>query len=164
MRRLLLALAVALSACGAREAGNTPADAARAIPDPAPVVRAIYEPYLDAEAAPRPLIEAAPWSRSLSALIEGLEARVIEEEAPILDFDPLIDAQDWQLSDVSAETESLVEASHASVRARFTNSGAAQEVSYDLIWEDERWKVDNVRGPAWDLRSIITPVAPPPAP
>ncbi|HRE42658.1 MAG TPA: DUF3828 domain-containing protein, partial [Terricaulis sp.] len=105
-----------------------------------------------------------PWSNSLRAVLEGLETRVIEEEAPILDFDPLIDAQDWQLSDVSAETESVTPASHASVRARFSNSGEARELTYDLIWEDDRWKVDNVRGPEWDLRSIVTPVEIPPAP
>jgi hypothetical protein len=41
------------------------------------------------------------------------------------------------------------------VRASFTNAGQHEEVLYDLVWQDDRWKVDNVRTSEWDLRTII---------
>jgi len=53
-------------------------------------------------------------------------------------------------------SEALVEASHATVRARFQNGGLNEEVVYDLVWEDDRWKVDNIRAEGWDLRAIAT--------
>ena len=73
---------------------------------------------------------------------------------PILDFDPLIDAQDYQLSDLNVTTDSVVENSHATVRANFVNAGAMSEVVYDLVWENGGWRVDNIRTSRWDLRLI----------
>jgi len=161
-----LAFGLALAACGPREQAEPPAaEAQRAIPDPAAVVRALYEPYLSPEGRTPALIEAAPWSNRMRGELEAMQARSMELGEPILNFDPLIDAQDWQLSEVSASADAVVEASHAVVRASFTNSGQRNEVTYDLVWEDDRWKVDNVRGAEYDLRAIVTaPADPPPAP
>ena len=69
---------------------------------------------------------------------------------------PIIAAQDYQLSNLNVATEAVVEGSHASTRAAFDNSGTRTEVVYDLVWEDDRWKVDNIRGEGWDLRQIAT--------
>mgnify|MGYP001330039671 FL=1 len=74
---------------------------------------------------------------------------------PILDFDPIIGAQDYQLSNLDVANEAISEGSHAVVRARFNNATTTQtNIVYDLIWEDDRWKVDNIRGEGWDLRQI----------
>lgn len=169
MRGIWLGLAcvAALGACGPREAAQAPAsEAARAITDPAPVVRQLYDPYLETDGRTPPLLEAAPWSARMRAELEAMQALSMQVGEPILNFDPLINAQDWQLSDVSATADAVVEASHATVRAAFLNAGQREEVVYDLVWEDDRWKVDNVRGAEWDLRAIVTapaeaaPVAP----
>jgi hypothetical protein len=158
-----LALAAALAACGPRtEQAEAPApDAQRAITDPAPVVRALYEPYLVPDGRTPGLLDSAPWSARMRGELEAMMARSEALGEPILNFDPLINAQDWVLGDVNAVTEAIVEASHATVRASFLNGGHREEVVYDLIWEDDRWKVDNVRGSEWDLRAIVTaPAAP----
>lgn len=128
---------------------------ARAITDPASVVVRFYDPYLVPDGQIPPLAEAAPWSAQMSADLQAMFARSQAQGEPILDFDPIIDAQDYQLSDVRTATEAIVEGSHASVRASFTNSGQHEEVLYDLVWQDDRWKVDNVRTAEWDLRTII---------
>jgi hypothetical protein len=128
---------------------------ARAITDPATVVQSLYDPYLVPDGQIPPLAEAVPWSAQMSADLQAMFARSQTQGEPILDFDPIIDAQDYQLSDVRTATEAIVEGSHASVRASFTNAGQHEEVLYDLVWQDDRWKVDNVRTAEWDLRTII---------
>jgi hypothetical protein len=88
------------------------------------------------------------------AALQAMTARSQARGEPILDFDPLIDAQDYQLADLNVSTDGVVENSHATVRARFTNSGAPAEIVYDLVWEDGGWRVDNIRTSRWDLRVI----------
>lgn len=162
MRNFILGLALigALAACGPREeakAPETPApEAGRAMTDPAMVVRQIYEPYLAQPNTAPSLLDSAPWSNRMRADLTAMMARSEQINEPILDFDPIINAQDWTLSDVAAATEAMAEASHAVVRASFMNSGTRTEVVYDLVWEDDRWKVDNLRGEGWDLRVIAT--------
>jgi hypothetical protein len=159
-RRTLLAgmgAAALMAACTPPQQQDpaTPADGgARAITDPAAVVRQLYEPYLTEGATLPPFREQAPWSNALWAQLEAMVARSQVSGEPILDFDPLIDAQDYELSNIQVTTDGLVEASHAVVRASFTNLGEQNEVIYDLVWEDDRWKVDNIRTASWDLRQI----------
>ncbi len=158
---LILTLAVgALAACSppAQQKTEPPAEAgqSRAMTDPAAVVRTLYAPYITDETPPPVLADAAPWSARMQADIAAMQARTSEGDGPSLDFDPIIDAQDFQLSNISATTDGVVEGSHAVVRAQFNNIGEPQEVIYDLVWEDDRWKVDNIRTRAWDMRAIVT--------
>lgn len=126
----------------------------RAMTDPSQVVRQLYDPYLTEGATFPELREAAPWSASLGALLEAMTARSRAIGEPILDFDPIIGAQDYQLADLNVVNEAVAENSHAVVRASFTNIGAREEIVYDLVWEGDRWRVDNIRGDGWDLRQV----------
>ncbi|MGQ0533091.1 MAG: DUF3828 domain-containing protein [Caulobacteraceae bacterium] len=153
---------VGLGACQrAAEQTETPAaaESARAITDPAVVVRQIYDPYLVRDGNTPTLEQAAPWSARMAADIAAMRGRTEPGTAAPLDFDPVIAGQDYRLSDVATTTDSVVENSHAVVRASFTNIGQRQEVLYDLVWEEGRWKVDNIRGAiegtAWDMREIV---------
>jgi len=87
--------------------------------------------------------------------LEAMMARSQANEAPILDFDPFINAQDWMVTAVAVTTDGVVANSHATVRARFTNLSDEDEVVYDLVWEGGGWRVDNIRHEGWDLRQII---------
>lgn len=155
-RAFVIAVAAALAACSPPRGDNAePPAAGRAISDPAAVVRGLYDPYL-AEGATFPSFrEQAPWSVDLWARLEAMMARSQALNEPILDFDPLIDAQDYQLSQLNVSTDGVVENSHATVRASFQNAGQPAEVIYDLVWEGDRWRVNNIRTAAWDLRQII---------
>ena len=169
MRRRDLILGVgaaaALAACQRQEqkadtpaAGGAGGDAAggagRAMTDPAMVVRQLYDPYLTPNATFPAFRDQAPWSAGLWAQLEAMMARSQAHNEPILDFDPVIGAQDHQLANLNVATEAISENSHAVVRASFTNLGRGEEIVYDLIWEGDRWKVDNIRGRDWDLRQI----------
>lgn len=158
-RNLVLGFAAvaALAACEREPAKveTPPVTDTGAVTDPASVVVRFYDPYLAPDGQIPPLMEAAPWSAQMNADLQAMFQRSQAQGEPILDFDPIIDAQDYQLSDVRTATEGIVEGSHASVRASFTNAGQHEEVLYDLVWQDDRWKVDNVRTALWDLRTII---------
>jgi Protein of unknown function (DUF3828) len=155
---IISAAAAALVACSPpAEKQDAPADSAgRAMTDPAMVIRQLYEPYLTQGATFPDFQNQAPWSASLWTTLQAMMARSQAINEPILDFDPLIAAQDYQLSNLNVATEGIVEASHAVVRASFTNATTPTEVIYDLVWEDDRWKVDNIRGADWDLRQIAS--------
>jgi hypothetical protein len=151
--------AALLAACSPpqqqQQTETAPADnGARAITDPAAVVRQLYEPYLTQGATLPPFREQAPWSDELWAQLDAMMTRSQVAGEPILDFDPLIDAQDFELSDINVLNEAVAENSHAVVRASFTNLGQRTEIVYDLVWQDDRWKVDNIRTANWDLRQI----------
>jgi hypothetical protein len=98
--------------------------------------------------------DQAPWSASLWAVLSAMTQRSEQINEPILDFDPLIGAQDYQLSNLNVANEAISEGSHAVVRVRFDNATTPTNIVYDLIWEDGGWKVDNIRGEGWDLRQI----------
>jgi hypothetical protein len=161
LRRNLIigAGAAVLAACSppASQQDAPAADTAgRAMTDPAMVIRQLYEPYLTPGATFPDFQNQAPWSASLWTTLQAMMARSQAINEPILDFDPLIAAQDYQLSNLNVANESIVEASHAVVRASFTNATTPTEVVYDLVWENDRWKVDNIRGADWDLRQIAS--------
>ncbi len=155
-RDVILSLsAVALAACSGEQAKTeAPADGGRAVTDPAAVIRPLYDRYTTPNAEFPEFRDQAPWSNSLWTLLEAMAARSNAINEPILDFDPLIGAQDYQLSNLNVANEAVSEASHAVVRASFGNAGTATEIVYDLIREDDRWKIDNIRGDGWDLRQI----------
>ena len=149
-----LAVAALASCSPPPQQNDEPPAPSADIPDPAATIRPLYDPYLTEGATFPDFQHQAPWSASLWAQLEAMSARSQAQGEPILDFDPLIDAQDYQLSNLNAVTESVVENSHASVRASFTNAGAQAEVVYDLVWEEGGWRVDNIRTSRWDLRAI----------
>lgn len=163
------AAAAALAACsrdqGEEKGAADGAGSGASIDDPAAAIRPLYDPYLT-QGAPFPAFrDQAPWSADLWTQLEAMVARSSAINEPILDFDPLIGAQDGRLSNLSVTTDSVVPNSHAVVRARFTNLGREEEIVYDLVWEGGGWRVDNVRGRDWDLRQIAAqPSAGPPPP
>jgi hypothetical protein len=144
----------ALAACS-RQAAKTESDpAGAAASDPAAVIGPLYDRYMTEDAQFPDFQNQAPWSTELWRELQAMSARSEALNEPILDFDPLIDGQDYQLANLNVATESLTQNSHAVVRASFENLGEHKEVVYDLIWQDGAWRVDNIRTATWDLRQI----------
>jgi hypothetical protein len=158
-RALLVSMTVFAVAGCSRQQEKAPASGA-GMPDPAAIIAPLYQPYL-AHAPLTALQDQAPWTARLHTQIAAMLARSATADEPILDFDPIIGAQDFELSNLTLSTEAVVENSHAVVRADFTNLGRAQTIVYDLAWEDSGWRVDNIRGAAWDLRQIASQGATP---
>ena len=164
MRLVLLGLAaITLVACQPtpqKPAEAPPPATATQASAPADVIRPLYDRYLrptDPAVSTWPALEdQAPWSADLRAKLVAMIARSNAINEPILDFDPIVDAQDGTTANLNVATDSVVENSHAVVRATFTQENQPREILYDLIWEGGGWRIDNIRTPQWDLRRIAT--------
>lgn len=150
-RRMLLISVVAIGAAACSREPEKPQ--APSGPDPSAVVAPLYQPYI-AHGVMVGLQDQAPWSAEMRAALVAMMARSEAANEPILDFDPIIGAQDYEISGLSVTNDALAQNSHAVVRARFTNLGRVEEVLYDMVWRDGAWRVDNIRGADWDLRKI----------
>lgn len=64
-------------------------------------------------------------------------------ETGLLDFDPFVDAQDW---DIPAVTVAVREAGadKASATVKFKNSGKAKTVVLDLVKNSNGWQISNI--------------------
>ena len=155
--------AVALAACSPpAEKAEAPAagavnPASAAVMDPAILVRGFYARYQADMPEPFPPLEIqAPWSEQMRNELLAMMSRSEARNEPILDFDPFVGAQDWELQNVNVTTDAVSQNSHAVVRAAVTNAGFTEDIVYDLVWQNEGWRVDNIRGRDWDLRQIAT--------
>ena len=166
-RRSFLIGAAAQAACSKAPEQKTappPAAANAGANDPAAIVRPIYARYMPG--APEfqypNLEDQAPWSASLRQAMVDQEARFAamkDGDPEGIDFDVFVNAQDWQLSNLNVTTESIVPQSHAVVRASFQNADSHQDVVYDMVWENNGWRIDNMRSGSgadgWDLREMV---------
>ncbi|WP_395645128.1 DUF3828 domain-containing protein [Terricaulis sp.] len=161
-RTLILGMsAAALAACSRQNAksktgdtATTAGSAAGDAGDPAAIIRPLYAPYMTPGSTFPDFTSNPIWSDDLRAQLTAMTQRSEALNEPILDFDPIIGAQDYQLSNLNVANEAVVEHSSAVVRAGFTNLNQHTEIVYDLVWQHDAWKVDNIRGDGWDLRQI----------
>ncbi len=163
-RDLMIGFGVAaLAACSppAQQKAPAPQAAPATAPptgDPALVIRPIYDRYLTqgADSDSPELHDQAPWSADLWAKLDGMMHRTQAGDEPNLDFDPIIGAQDYRITDLNVATDGAVQGDHAVVRASFKNLGDQTDILYDMVWDGHGWRVDNIRGHDWDLRQIAS--------
>jgi hypothetical protein len=137
-RKTLLGAILAILAGGAQAADSSAHD----------FVAAIYNTYvgkngngvaLDNEAIVRRYFEP-----SLAALIlKDQKEAARRNEVGALDFDPFVDAQDW---DIAAFTVAVSDAGadKATATVKFTNSDKASTVVLDLVKIKNEWKITNI--------------------
>jgi len=111
-------------------------------------VAPIYEAYkgknakgisLDGEAAIRRYFEP-----SLAALIiKDRKSAERRKEVPALDGDPFVDAQDWEIADVSIEIADKAP-DKASATVSFRNAGTPSTVVLDLVTVKNDWRIADI--------------------
>jgi hypothetical protein len=153
MRRLgffgILAFGLALSAF--LTACEQPAD-----PNgPAPVVEKLYAPYTGPDGNTASALANAPLSADLKALIDKADAYSKLLDEPVIDFDPIIFAQDGEIKNVQVTQEGKIADNKGAAKARFSNSGESREVTYEMSRVNGVWQIDNIRQGEEDLRGII---------
>lgn len=111
--------------------------------DPRLVAEALYTPYVEQGFNWRRWDQSQLLSAGLNTLYErdaaDSEAR---QEVGRLDFDPFINGQDFDVTDLSFG-EAQVNGAAAQVTASFANFGQQQTVTLHLVEEEGRWKVDD---------------------
>lgn len=120
---------------------------------PAAAVEKLYAPYLAKDGTAAGL-DVAPLTADLKAVIDkaALYGNLLDE--PILDFDPITNAQENIISNVKVARQSE-NGDAAIVVANFQNGDRADAVTYDLKRVEHSWQIDNIRPGAEDLRKLI---------
>jgi hypothetical protein len=132
----------------------------RGIEDPRVFVEGMYRDYLDPVSGPE--WPAYAYSDRLRALFDEYDAwqRQHDDVVGSLDFDYWINAQDWQLSNVSV-TETAQDDNRRTEVARFTNVDRAEEIHFLFVRQGERWYLDDaVQGSGhgdygWTLSELL---------
>jgi hypothetical protein len=133
MRRLVLALAALVATILPTFAYETP----QALLD------ALYTPYKAGDG-----FDWSNWdeskfrSKELNALFDK-DAKEADGDIGRLDFDPYIDGQDYQITDLKFG-EPTINGDTAKVEVTFKNFDSAEDLLFTLVKEPDGWKVDDV--------------------
>ncbi len=116
---------------------------ALAYDDPKALVDAIYTHYTDRDFDWSSFDDASIRSRELNELF-ARDADQSDGEVGRIDYDPYINAQDYELSDLVV-SDSKVDGDHATIDVSFTNFDYRVNLTYALVKESDGWKVDDVK-------------------
>lgn len=162
-RRLLAALgALAVAAplqihaqIHAQAQSQAPAElAARDTLTPEAFLRGLYAPY------PNQDFKGQPYWQVDRFFAPGL-ARTIEAdmrearrrgEAPMLDGDPFVDAQDWDIAKLAISVKT--EGEKATGLVSFENQGKPTEIALDLVRTGVGWRIADIRAPSGTLSDL----------
>lgn len=165
MIRLLL---IAMLTCGAaaaaaQESVKAPAPdsatadtppAVTAGSDPLALITAIYKAY----ASDRVNIDKV-FSRRLQGLLDDDAKKTPEGDAGTIDWDVFVNGNDFEISKVKIALLSK-SPTQARVQAQFDNMKKPQEITFDLVFEDGAWRIDDVsstrKGARWTMSKILT--------
>jgi hypothetical protein len=148
-RRFLLAAFCALCFAGSA--------AAQTQTDPVAYIRAIYRAYMTLPFDKVPAFESWPLSPRLRALVDA-DQKEAQGEVGRLDFDPIINAQDWKLSGLKVAVVSRT-ADNATVDAVFHNIDTDEHIRFTLVRKDGKWAIDEIQalaGMRWTLSKILS--------
>lgn len=148
MRRLALALTLILAGITSAFAYDTPKA----------LLEALYFPYFQGYD-----YDWSDWhqtdfrSKALNALFEKDAAETPDDEIGRIDFDPYINAQDYEITDFKIG-EAKITGDTATVEVKFKNFGDAQDIVFSLVNEDGGWKIDDVESksdPTYRLTELL---------
>jgi hypothetical protein len=80
-----------------------------------------------------------------------------QQEAPLLNGDPFVDAQDWEITDPAVTVQTQDNASGATATATFKNFGKTVTVRLALQLTPKGWRVDDVFWSEGNLRGLYKP-------
>jgi hypothetical protein len=152
-RRFLATGSIALLSCGAAAAANAP--------DPLATMTAIYQ---DAVKGRMPSWidkgERAQYlSKSLVALWAKTDKRIVPGDEGPIDFDIVTDTNGFELTGYSLSVEkqdSKTATIAATLAYKEGDTGPKKILRYNLVLEGGRWKIDEISGDKWSVRTLLT--------
>lgn len=150
VRRALVAALLGF-ACACSPAASNGPDA---------TIEALYQPYLADSHTPDWRL-SLPMTPDLAALVDA-EDSDRGEGVGAIETDPVVAAQDFELSNLVVSLDNPPANGAATVTARFNNFGAPTTVQFDMVGDDSAgWRVTNIRSGDSDLRAQLTATASP---
>ncbi|MBY0531924.1 MAG: YbjP/YqhG family protein [Xanthobacteraceae bacterium] len=131
-------------------------------PDAKTFVENIYKRYLGKnvpglDLSTREALELY-FTPSLADLIDK-DAKEAEkqQEAPLLNGDPFVDAQDWEITDPAVTVQTQENGKGATATATFKNFGKTVTVRLALMLTPKGWRIDDVFWSEGNLRALYKP-------
>ncbi|KKB79976.1 hypothetical protein VW35_05800 [Devosia soli] len=134
MRLHILAAALAALAAGPALAQD--------YDSPSAMLKAFYKPYI---AGDLPDDQEGFRSEWLNSLYQADEEATPAGEMGAIEFDPYIDGQDYQITDFNIDELEVGEET-ATVEVTFKNMGQPTTITYDLVYENNGWRIDDLEG------------------
>jgi hypothetical protein len=122
--------------------------------DPKGLIAQAYAPY-EAGGFYEDLTEL--FSPTLRQLWDDMAARSEAADMPIIDFDPLVNGQDFEIVDLVI-ADPVVGGDTATVAVSFLNFGDLQELRFTLVRRAEGWKIDDIQAlgeNSWRLSELL---------
>ncbi len=107
---------------------------------PQALLEAFYEPYFTGEFYDD---ESVFRSAELQALYDRDAEITPDGEMGAISFDPYIDGQDYQITEFEIGAPGIA-GEYASADVTFLNMGEPRSLTYELVFEDGGWKIDDV--------------------
>ena len=121
---------------------------------PAETITAVYKRYQKQRDAKLP---RDAYSTRMKNLIDADRKRTPKGDVGRLDFDPVVNGQDWEIKSLAVSaTETNGE--RVTVRATFTNFDQPQEIVFSVMRVSQRWVIDDIsslKKPRWTLSKIL---------
>ena len=119
---------------------------------------AIYKQYLAKSFKVISLSEAAAVQRYFepqlaAAMIKDFSDAQTRNEPPQLNGDPFLDAQDWEISNLSVSVKDNG-ADTAAATVTFNNFGKRQTIAIELVRTANGWRIAEIRAPSGSLRGL----------
>lgn len=148
MRRYIVLAAISLAITG------TSAALAQPFRTPSDLIDALYAPYLgDGDTSQRDAFFADGLTR-----LYAVDAEKSQGEVGAIGFDPVINGQDWDISDLQVG-DAEIDGQSAVVTVHFDNFSTPVTLRYSLIDEDGNWQVDDIESiegdSPWTLSEIF---------
>ena len=80
-----------------------------------------------------------------------------QQEAPLMNGDPFVDAQDWEITDPVVTVQAQDNANGATATATFKNFGKTVTVRLALQLTPKGWRVDDIFWSEGNLRGLYKP-------
>src|SRR5262249_26312609 len=143
--RSLTTLGALGAACAALVVPASAGDASAII-----FITTIYNSYQGKDAKGTPLDSERTIRRYFepalaTLMVEDQKAAARRNEVGLLDFDPFLDAQDWDVTTFDIVVSDAV-AGKAQATVKFVNQGQAMTVVLDLVQVENTWRIHDI---AW---------------
>ena len=96
----------------------------------------------------------AYYSSRLKGLWANAEGKLSEDEVGAIDFDPFINAQDYELTDLAIGAPERQADGRVNVPVSFANMGGRQSMGFTVVEEKGGWLVDDIAAttPGWEFQ------------
>jgi len=121
---------------------------------PQAFLESIYRPYLAKDFKGQPYSEADRFFAPdlANAMVRDMRGAAQKGEVPLLNGDPFLDAQDWEITKLTVSA--TANGDQASGVVTFENFGKPVRLALALVQTSAGWRIADIEAPSGSLRAL----------